>query len=62
MGEEEKIGYIYLQKILFSYNPPIISGFFMPKNDIIENIQIEKLIFGGKGLATAPDGRKIIIS
>jgi 23S rRNA (uracil1939-C5)-methyltransferase len=34
----------------------------MPKNDTIENILIEKLIFGGKGLATAPDGRKIIIT
>lgn len=34
----------------------------MPKNDIIENVLIEKLIFWGKGLATALDGRKIIIS
>lgn len=34
----------------------------MPKNDTIENVMIEKLIFGGKGLATAPDGRKIIIT
>ena len=34
----------------------------MKKHDIIENIKIEKLIFGGSGLATASDGRKIIIS
>ncbi|GAB0175222.1 MAG: 23S rRNA (uracil(1939)-C(5))-methyltransferase RlmD [Candidatus Altimarinota bacterium] len=34
----------------------------MPKNDIIDNVLIEKLIFGGKGLATAQDGRKIIVS
>lgn len=34
----------------------------MSKNQILENITIDKLIFGGKGLATAPDGRKIIIS
>ena len=34
----------------------------MKKHDIITNIQIEKLIFGGSGLATASDGRKIIIS
>ncbi len=34
----------------------------MKKYDIIENIKIEKLIFGGSGLATASDGRKIIIS
>lgn len=34
----------------------------MKKNDILENIFIEKLIFGGKGLAIAPDGRKILIT
>lgn len=34
----------------------------MKKHDILENIKIEKLIFWGSGLATAPDGRKIIIS
>lgn len=34
----------------------------MAKNDIIENVLVEKLIFWGKGLATASDGRKIIIS
>lgn len=34
----------------------------MKKHDIIENIKVEKLIFGGSGLATASDGRKIIIS
>ena len=34
----------------------------MKKHDILENIKIEKLIFGGSGLATAPDGRRIIIS
>ncbi|MBX9808776.1 23S rRNA (uracil(1939)-C(5))-methyltransferase RlmD [Candidatus Gracilibacteria bacterium] len=34
----------------------------MKKHDILENIRIEKLIFGGSGLATASDGRKIIIS
>ncbi len=34
----------------------------MKKYDILENIKIEKLIFGWSGLATAPDGRRIIIS
>ncbi|HBB27272.1 TPA: 23S rRNA (uracil(1939)-C(5))-methyltransferase RlmD [Candidatus Gracilibacteria bacterium] len=34
----------------------------MKKNEILENIRIDKLIFGGKGLAMAPDGRKIIIA
>lgn len=34
----------------------------MKKNDILENIHIDKLIFGGKGLALAPDGRKIIVA
>lgn len=34
----------------------------MSKNEILANITIEKLIFGGKWLATAPDGRKIIIT
>jgi 23S rRNA (uracil1939-C5)-methyltransferase len=34
----------------------------MKKYDILENIKIEKLIFGGSGLATAPDGRRVIIS
>lgn len=34
----------------------------MPKGDILQNIAIDKLIFGGKGLAVHPDGRKIIIS
>jgi hypothetical protein len=34
----------------------------MRKNETLENVHIEKLIFGGKGLATAKDGRKIIIS
>ena len=34
----------------------------MKKHDILENIKVEKLIFGGSGLATASDGRKIIIS
>lgn len=32
------------------------------KHDILENITIEKLIFGWSGLATAPDGRRIIVS
>jgi len=32
------------------------------KHEILENIRVEKLIFGGSGLATAPDGRRIIIS
>lgn len=32
------------------------------KHEILENITVEKLIFGGSGLATAPDGRRIIIS
>lgn len=32
------------------------------KHDTLENIRIEKLIFGGSGLATAPDGRRIIVS
>jgi 23S rRNA (uracil1939-C5)-methyltransferase len=34
----------------------------MKKHQILENIYIEKLIFGGSGLATAPDGRRIIIT
>lgn len=34
----------------------------MKKNEILENIHIDKLIFGGKGLALAPDGRKILIT
>jgi len=34
----------------------------MKKHDILENISIDKLIFGGKGLSLAPDGRKILIS
>ncbi len=34
----------------------------MKKHAILENIHIDKLIFGGKGLAVAPDGRKIIIT
>lgn len=32
------------------------------KHDTLENIRIEKLIFGGSGLATAQDGRRIIVS
>lgn len=34
----------------------------MKKDTILEHITIDKLIFGGKGLALAPDGRKIIIA
>lgn len=34
----------------------------MQKYEIINNIKIEKLIFGGNWLALAPDGKKIIIS
>ncbi len=34
----------------------------MPKNEILENIMIDKLIFWGKWLGVAPDGRKVIIS
>jgi 23S rRNA (uracil1939-C5)-methyltransferase len=34
----------------------------MKKYDILENIRVEKLIFGWSGLATAPDGKKIIIA
>lgn len=34
----------------------------MPKNEILENITIDKLIFSGKWLWVAPDGRKVIIS
>ena len=34
----------------------------MHKYDILENILIEKLIFGGSGLATAPNGQKIIVA
>ncbi|MDD2487336.1 MAG: 23S rRNA (uracil(1939)-C(5))-methyltransferase RlmD [Candidatus Gracilibacteria bacterium] len=34
----------------------------MKKHDILERIFVEKLIFGGKGLAKAPDGKKIIIT
>lgn len=32
------------------------------KHDTLENIRIEKLIFGWSGLATASDGRRIIVS
>ncbi len=34
----------------------------MLKNDILENILIDKLIFWGKWLGVAPDGRKVIIT
>lgn len=34
----------------------------MHKYDILENILIEKLIFGWSGLATAPNGQKIIVA
>jgi 23S rRNA (uracil1939-C5)-methyltransferase len=34
----------------------------MSKNEILENIRVDKLIFWGKWLGIAPDGRKIIIS
>jgi 23S rRNA (uracil1939-C5)-methyltransferase len=34
----------------------------MPKNQILENITIDKLIFWGKWLGVAPDGRKVIIT
>jgi len=34
----------------------------MQKHEIVNNIKIEKLIFGGNWLAIAPDGKKIIIS
>jgi 23S rRNA (uracil1939-C5)-methyltransferase len=34
----------------------------MKKHQILENIHIEKLVFGGSGLATAPDGRRIIVT
>ncbi|MCK9272856.1 DUF559 domain-containing protein [Candidatus Gracilibacteria bacterium] len=34
----------------------------MKKGEILENIKVEKLIFGGKGLAIGPDGKKIIIT
>ncbi len=34
----------------------------MPKNEILENITIDKLIFWGKWLWLAPDGRKVIVS
>lgn len=34
----------------------------MKKNDILTNVVVEKLIFWGKGMSTAEDGRKIMIS
>lgn len=34
----------------------------MKKHEIIGNVRIDKLIFGGKWMAIAPDGKKIIIS
>jgi 23S rRNA (uracil1939-C5)-methyltransferase len=34
----------------------------MPKNEILQDVTIDKLIFWGKWLDTAPDGRKVIIS
>lgn len=39
-----------------------MENFSIKKHQILENIKIEKLIFGGTGLATAEDGRKILIS
>ncbi len=45
------------------YNPPHCNlRIFMPKNQILENITIEKLIFWWKWLGVAPDGRKVIIT
>ena len=32
------------------------------KYQILENITVDKLVFGGTGMATASDGRKILIS
>ncbi|MDQ1344375.1 MAG: TrmA [Patescibacteria group bacterium] len=34
----------------------------MKKNTVLENVRIDKLVFGGKGLAVHPDGRKIMVS
>lgn len=34
----------------------------MKKHEILENIRIDKLIYGGLGLATAPDGMKVMVS
>lgn len=34
----------------------------MKKHQILEQIHIEKLVFWGSGLATAPDGRRIIVT
>jgi len=34
----------------------------MKKNDILAPLTVEKLIFGGSGLSTAPDGRRVILS
>lgn len=39
-----------------------LKNWCMKKYDILKNITIEKLIFGWSWLATAPDGKKIIIS
>ncbi|MDD4151930.1 MAG: 23S rRNA (uracil(1939)-C(5))-methyltransferase RlmD, partial [Candidatus Gracilibacteria bacterium] len=34
----------------------------MKKNDIIENLKVEKLVFGGKGFTRMPDGKVIFIT
>ena len=34
----------------------------MPKGDIIKNVLVDKLIFGGNGLGRLPDGRKLVIA
>jgi tRNA/tmRNA/rRNA uracil-C5-methylase (TrmA/RlmC/RlmD family) len=34
----------------------------MKKNDILSSIRVEKLVYGGSGMATLPDGMKIMIS
>lgn len=34
----------------------------MPKGDIVKNVLVDKLIFGGNGLGRMPDGRKLIIA
>ena len=48
----------------FFFHPFRYTGKNLPmkKHDIIPNIRIEKLIYWGSGLATLPDGMKVIVS
>ncbi len=55
-----KIGFRFFVFHIYSMHSFFLKP--MKKNTILENVFIEKLIFGWQGLATAEDGRKIIIT